>query len=105
MEGWFSRKGLFGGKKGEVGEVVGGGKERLTDGVDLEVDFKADGLVHPSSAVQDGGAGAAMGIGVAGFGLRDRGGSRGGSCMGDGGEEGEDDRGSDGLHFGRIGGR
>ena len=61
-----------------------------------------DSLIHPSSAVQDGGAGAAMGIGVARFGLRDRSGSR--SCMGNGGEEGEDDRGSDGLHFGRIGG-
>ena len=44
-----------------------------------------------------------MGIGVAGFGLRDRSGSGSRSCMGNGGEEGEDDRGSDGLHFGRIG--
>ena len=70
----------------------------------MEVDFKADGLIHPSSAVQDGSAGAAMGIGVAGFALRDRSGSGSWSCMGDGGEEGEDDRGGDGLHFDRIGG-
>lgn len=60
-----------------------------------------DILAHPGSTVQDGKAVAAMGIGVAGFGLRNR--SR--SCMGNGGEEGEDDRGSGGLHFDRIGDR
>ena len=60
-------------------------------------------LAHPSSTVQDGRAGAAMGIGVAGFGLRNRSGCRSRSCMGNGGEEGEDDRGGDGLHVDRIG--
>ena len=66
-----------------------------------------DGCVYSGSTVQDGSAGAAMGIGVAGFGLRNRSGSgsRSRSCIGNGSEEGEDDRGSDGLHFARIGDR
>ena len=46
-----------------------------------------------------------MSIGVAGFGLRNWSGGRSRSCMGNGGEEGEDDRGSDSLHFDRTGDR
>ena len=96
---WEDRS--FAGEEGGVGDIVGRENERLTDGAGRVIGFHTDALTHPGSAVQDGSALAAMGIGVAGLGLRDRSGSW--SCMGDGSEESNDDRGGDGLHFGRIG--
>lgn len=64
---------------------MNGENEKLTDGGYAVIGFHIDVPTHAGSAVQDGTALAAMGIGVAGLGLRS------GSCMANGGKEGEND--------------
>ena len=61
---------------------------RHTNRVNLEVDFKADGLLHSGSAVQDRTAGTTVSVRVAGRSLRDR--NRSGSCVGKGSEKSKD---------------
>ena len=53
---------------------------RHTDGVNLEVDFKADGLLDSGSAVQSRAAGTTVSVRVARGSLRDS----SGSCVGEG---------------------
>ena len=67
--------------------------------MDLEVDRNTDGAGHSRGAIQDGSAASTMGVGVAGFGLRCRSGSR----LGDGGEKSKNNGCVDGLHFARRG--
>ena len=72
---------------------------RHADRINLEINLKADGLLHSSSAVQGRTAGTTVGVGVADWSLRDR--DRSGGRVGEGSEE-DNDRCGGKLHVESI---
>ena len=50
MDYWWEER-CFGGEEGGIGDVVGGGSERLTDRGSWVISFQTDGLTRASSAI------------------------------------------------------